>query len=78
MKKTIRLPTEEQQSFRDQLRVRLLEPFECLRFEQLLEQHHYLGNRRPVGERLHDVVMDGSGQWLGGTGTDRRLWPVPH
>jgi len=64
MKKPLRLPTDEQQSVLDQLRVRLIEPSERPRFDQLLDQHHYLGSLRPVGERLYYVATDAQDQWL--------------
>lgn len=63
MKKPLRLPTDEQQSVLDQLQVRLLEAAERPRFDQLLDQHHYLGCLQPVGERLAYVVTDAAGQW---------------
>ena len=51
------------QSVLDQLQVRLLEAAERPRFDQLLDQHHYLGHLQPVGERLYYVVTDAAGQW---------------
>ena len=45
--------------------VRLLEADELARCHQLLEKHHYLGDLRPVGERLHFVVSNAVGDWLG-------------
>jgi len=44
--------------------VRLLESKELKRCNQLLDEHHYLGSVRPVGERLYYVVTDQQGQWL--------------
>ena len=35
------------------------------RIGKLLEQHHYLGNLRPVGERLYYIATDAAGEWLG-------------
>jgi hypothetical protein len=34
------------------------------RFKQLLDEHHYLGSLKAVGERLHYVATDARGQWL--------------
>jgi hypothetical protein len=31
---------------------------------RLLDDHHYLGSLKPVGERLYYVATDASGQWL--------------
>ena len=33
------------------------------RCHQLLDEHHYLGSPKPVGERLYYVVTDAQGQW---------------
>ncbi len=58
-------PTCDQQQILDSLRVHLVEPEEVPRCDQLLEEHHYLGSLRPVGERLHYVVTEAGGDWLG-------------
>ncbi len=58
-------PTRDQQQILDSLTVRLVEPAELPQCDQLLDEHHYLGNLRPVGERLHYVVTDAGGDWLG-------------
>jgi hypothetical protein len=63
MNKPLRLPTDAEQSVLDHLQVRLLEAAERPRFDQLLDQHHYLGRLHPVGERLYYVVTDAAGQW---------------
>jgi hypothetical protein len=63
MNKPSRLPTADEQSILDHLQVRLLEPSELARFDQLLDQHHYLGRLQPVGERLYYVATDADGQW---------------
>ena len=47
----------------DQVVVRLIEPHEQERWNQLVSQHHYLKNARLVGERLCYVVEAG-GHWL--------------
>lgn len=62
--KTLLLPNDYQQTVLDQLQVRLTKPTEQNRFDRLLDQHHYLGRVRPVGERLYYVVTDARGQWL--------------
>ena len=59
------LPTAEQQQLLDGLQVRLLEPDELPRAQQLLDEHHYLGGLKPVGERLHYALTDAPGDWLG-------------
>jgi hypothetical protein len=46
------------------LEVRLVAKDELPRFEQLLDQYHYLKAPKPVGERLYYVVTDAQGQWL--------------
>jgi hypothetical protein len=45
--------------------VRLVERDEMKRFNQTLEEHHYLGSIKPVGERLSYVASGPAGQWLG-------------
>src|SRR6202158_6471999 len=64
MSKTLRLPDCEQQALLDQVQVRLVEPSELERFKELLDEHHYLGSVKAVGERLHSVAADALGQWL--------------
>jgi hypothetical protein len=59
------LLTAEQQHLLDGIQVRLLTPDELPRCAALLEQHHYLGGLKPVGERLHYAVTDAHGDWLG-------------
>jgi len=60
-----RKPAPEDQTVLDGLQVRLLEPHELKRCNQLLDQHHYLQSPKPVGERLYYVVTDSQGDWLG-------------
>ncbi len=48
----------------EELQVRLLEPSELERCQQLLDEHHYLGSPKPVGERLYYVITDREGHWL--------------
>jgi hypothetical protein len=54
----------EQQHPLDQVRLWVASPPEVLRIQRLLEQHHYLGRIRPVGERLYYVASDSKGKWL--------------
>ena len=64
MSKTLRLPDCDQQALLDQIQVRLVERTELERFKQLLDEHHYLGSLKAVGERLYYVATDAQGQWL--------------
>ena len=57
--------TPAQQQCLEGLRVRLLQPHERVRCDQLLNEHHYLGAPQPVGERLYYVVTSARGRWLG-------------
>ncbi|MBM3748322.1 MAG: ISAs1 family transposase [Acidobacteria bacterium] len=59
------LPSADQQQRLDGIRVRLLDSDDLARCYQLLDQHHYLGSLKPVGERLHYAVTDAHGHWLG-------------
>jgi hypothetical protein len=64
MSEHFRKPRPEEQTVLDQLQVRLLESVELKRCNQLLEEHHYLGSVKPVGERLYYVASDHQGEWL--------------
>jgi hypothetical protein len=57
--------TIDQQRLLDGIQIRLLAQAELARARQLLDQHHYLGGLKPVGERLHYAVTDAQGGWLG-------------
>jgi hypothetical protein len=59
------LPTTDQQHLLDGIHIRLLAADEWPRAHQLLEEHHYLGGLKPVGERLHYALTDAQGGWLG-------------
>ena len=59
------LLTPEQQHCLDGLQVRLLQADELPRCDQILNDHHYLGRLKPVGERLLYAVTDAQGDWLG-------------
>ena len=62
--KTLRLPNCDQQALLDQVQVRLVERTELERCHRLLDEHHYLGSLKPVGERLYYVATDAPGQWV--------------
>jgi len=64
MNEKFRRPGPEEQSVLEGLQARLLERHELERCQELLEQHHYLGSVKPVGERLAYVVTEPEGQWL--------------
>ena len=42
----------------------LIESSDQHRLQALLEQHHYLGQIKPVGERMLYAAVDSSGRWL--------------
>ena len=63
MNKTVRKPTAEQQAVLESVQIRIAEPCELERCQQLLDEHHYLGSPKPVGERLYYVVTDAQDQW---------------
>lgn len=50
-------------AYLDEVSVRLIKPDEQERWDQLVSEHHYLGNARLVGERLC-YVAERDGQWL--------------
>jgi hypothetical protein len=64
MSEHFRKPRPEEQTVLDRLAVRLLEPAELKRCNPLLEEQHYLGSVKPVGERLYYVATDPQGEWL--------------
>ena len=64
MSEKFRCPRPEDQTVLEALQVRLLERLELERCNGLLEQHHYLGSVKPVGERLYYVATDLRGEWL--------------
>jgi hypothetical protein len=57
-------PRPEAQAVLDSLQVRGIEPDQLARCNQLLDEHHYLGSPKPVGERLYYAVSDPQGEWL--------------
>ena len=64
MSEHFRKPRPEEQALLDRLQVRLLESAELKRCNHLLDEHHYLGSVKPVGERLYYVVTNPQGEWL--------------
>lgn len=64
MSQKFRCPNSQEQALLDQVQVRLLQPDELPKANQLLDQHHYLKSVKPVGERLYYVATDAQGQWL--------------
>lgn len=61
--KQIKLSDRAEAAVLDQMVVRLIEPREQERWDQLVSQHHYLKNANLVGERLC-YVAEFQGQWL--------------
>jgi hypothetical protein len=64
--KTIVVPviTEEEPCLLKRVRIRLLQPEERERFDQLMSEQHYLGNAPLVGEQVR-YVAEYQGQWVG-------------
>jgi len=58
-------PSSDQQEILDSIIVRPVESEELPRCQQLLDQRHYLGGLKAVGERLHYAVTEAKGTWLG-------------
>jgi len=65
MSEHFRKPPPEEQAVLDRLQVRLLESAELKRCNEQLDEYHYLGSVKPVGERLYYVATDHQGEWLG-------------
>jgi hypothetical protein len=63
MSKTVRKPSPEEQAVLESLQIRIAEQCELKRCHELLDEHHYLGSPKAVGERLYYVVTDAQGQW---------------
>ena len=59
-----RLPDKCQQQLLEEVEVKVASSKQLPRIGKLLEQHHYLGNLRPVGERLYYIATTASGEWL--------------
>ena len=65
MKRHLTKPTAQQQSLLRHVNVRLVKPgAERQRCNRLLNQHHYLGSIRPVGEQVWYVAESPPGEWL--------------
>jgi len=59
-----RLPDQTQQQLLREVRVDLATSAEMPRINQLLNDHHYLGSLRPVGERLYYIARNAANQWV--------------
>jgi hypothetical protein len=62
--RSARLPAKAQQAVLDELEIRLIRPEERTRYDQLIEQQHYLKNADLVGEQLRYVAVDSGDHWL--------------
>jgi predicted transposase YbfD/YdcC len=63
MSNIVRKPSPEEQATLESLQIRIAEPGELKRCHNLLDEHHYLGSPKPVGERLYYIVSDAQGLW---------------
>ena len=58
-------PPKADQQLLNEVRVVLVsEPKERRHFQKLLNQHHYLGGLKAVGEQLYYAALDAHGNWL--------------
>lgn len=64
MPKPKRLPDGTEQEILQNVCVELAAREDWVRIKRELNQHHYLGAIQPVGQRLHYLAKDPSGQWL--------------
>jgi hypothetical protein len=64
MPKSRRLPDQSEQELLNQTVVKLATRSQLPRINKLLDQQHYLGSLRPVGERLYYIATDAAGSWL--------------
>lgn len=64
MAQSKRLPDKIQQQLLNEVRVDLATSTQIPRINQRLDQHHYLGSLRPVGERLYYLARDGANHWV--------------
>jgi hypothetical protein len=56
---------DAEEALLDQVRVVLVTgPDERRRFQRLLQQHHYLGGLKPVGEQMYYAAVDAQGRWV--------------
>ena len=58
------MPDRDEQAVLDELQVRLIQPGEKTRWNQLVRKYHYLKTSVLVGEQLRYVVTDRPGRWL--------------
>jgi len=58
------LPDHIQQQLLDEVRVELATTAQLPHLHKLLNQHHYLGSLRPVGERLYYIARDAADHWV--------------
>jgi hypothetical protein len=65
MAKPNRLPDTAQQHLLEEVRVHLAPRQSLVKINRLLDEHHYLGSLKPVGERLYYLATDARGGWLG-------------
>jgi len=64
-KNTHQLPTACQQALLEEVRIIPLVGAKARhRFQEALDEHHYLGKIKPVGEQLYYVAVDAKGGWL--------------
>lgn len=59
-----RLPDDIQQQLLGEVRVEVALRSEIPQIHKLLDQHHYLGSLRPVGERLYYIARDAAKRWV--------------
>ena len=60
-----RSPSAAQQTLLEHVCVvRVTAPDERRRLQQLLQQHHYLGRLKPVGEQLYYAAVDAQDRWV--------------
>jgi hypothetical protein len=64
MSKPTRLPNPLEQQLLNQVRVLPAQRWQLSRFNQLLDQHHYLGSLKPVGERMYYIASDAAERWV--------------
>ena len=65
MAKPKRLPDPDQQHLLEEVKVKLAPRQSLTKINRLLDEHHYLGSLKPVGERLYYLATDARGRWLG-------------
>jgi len=64
-KKTLQMPNDSEQALLGEVRIILLTGAKARRrFQEVLDQYHYLGKLKPMGEQLYYVAVDAKGRWL--------------